>query len=811
MILWLESERATSGSRFRIMQYAKSLGLNDSDFLFRKLTRKGLYYRTKTIQEVKEETEEAFHLTMTRLLKKGDISLIVCQDPASLKIITGKYLSLSLCRGGVYSYKNIPVLVIDAAHKIHSVQAGKFIFLNDFKKVFRFYKNKKTPEPEFSYKVCRTKEDLLEFRSLISSALFISIDIETTGQFISCSGYTLLLPDNTLKSFVVPFIDPTKENCCFYEDAKTELLAWEICKEANQSTAPKVLQNGKYDSAYFIRYSIPLRNFIFDTMCMWHSLYCELPKSIDFISSILIDSYAYWKDSLKESSDDDSSASTRIPKTSEGLEKYWKYNAEDTYFTALCAMRLIEILLKQRNKPFLKNYLTEIRLTLGPCHTMEMTGTRFSTENQTALISKWATEQRLAEEDLEKMTWPGFNPNSSADVATLLHELLHITLPKRAPKRTTQKNFLKIVQQKDPLANRFISQIISVKEPKANISKYGKLNLINNRFFYSIGPKTVTERLASSSHAFHVGTNIQNIPREARPMLVPDPEFFIVDVDYAQSDAYYTAFVTEEEKFIDVLLSDKDTHCVHAAGFFKKDYKEVLALHKQNSDITDHPVTGIRQLTKKIIYGANYLMAENTFYIIMTRTSLIAAAKAVGFSDADSWSDSKLTLLGKSFLDAYHRQYPRIKEGLKEEIQKALRNNSTYTAPFGFTRKFFGDLTDKKTQGEFASFIGQGGTAGCINKAMLELHFSIRKEFPPNTFNLLFQVHDSLVFQVHRDFLWIIPKVLEITRQVCSVKGRTFSVPTEAVVGVEWNKKKLVPFIEDEPLEELKARVLAKA
>src|SRR3546814_11924425 len=82
------------------------------------------------------------------------------------------------------------------------------------------------------------------------------------------------------------------------------------------------MHNGAYDCSYFIRDLCPPRNYLYDSMLMWYSRFSELPKTLDFVSSILIDDYQYWKDDIKGTDNKDQVLGN--------LERYWRYNALDT-------------------------------------------------------------------------------------------------------------------------------------------------------------------------------------------------------------------------------------------------------------------------------------------------------------------------------------------------------------------------------------------------------------------------------------------------------------------------------------------------
>src|SRR3546814_20995587 len=86
---------------------------------------------------------------------------------------------------------------------------------------------------------------------------------------------------------------------------------------------------------------------------MWYSRFSELPKTLEFVSSILLDDYQYWKDDIKGTDNKDQVLGN--------LERYWRYNALDTRNTLLNTLLLIQLMTlspqMQRNyhDPFMWN------------------------------------------------------------------------------------------------------------------------------------------------------------------------------------------------------------------------------------------------------------------------------------------------------------------------------------------------------------------------------------------------------------------------------------------------------------------------
>src|SRR3546814_9753924 len=71
-------------------------------------------------------------------------------------------------------------------------------------------------------------------------------------------------------------------------------------------------------------------------MLMWYSRFSELPKTLDFVSSILLDDYQYWKDDIK--------GTDNKGQVLGNLERYWRYNALDTRNTLFNTLLLIQLM-----------------------------------------------------------------------------------------------------------------------------------------------------------------------------------------------------------------------------------------------------------------------------------------------------------------------------------------------------------------------------------------------------------------------------------------------------------------------------------
>lgn len=820
-ILWLEPPNLSNGLRKVAQNYLRNRDFNLYDFQFACITEGCLVKETKTRWAADMNKHSAFE----KKIKELAPNFIVCNDKAALNYITGKYTSLAKCRGSIYNYNNIPVLVIDDIHNTKRTNLGGWVFLQDLGKLKRWLSGQLREEPKFEYTVCHLITEVQHLAFTAERSTAISVDIETTGTTISSIQYTCLWKDTgnvwNMHTWNVPFINPLKPDGCHWETENEEIQIWSIIRKVNASSAIKILQNGSYDSAYLLKYRCPLFNYLGDTLHAWHSVWVESPKRLDFLASIALDKYCYWKDEGKVEDKKEDMRGGKIPKTKAGMDSYWLYGALDTHNTMLCFRFILAVMVEKKLDWAIENYRQEMRQQFGPALAMTMRGIKCNKKLQIKYAMEMQDKSDQARIDLQTaMGDPNFNPNSPPQLTQAIYSIFQAKPYGRGKQRTsTDEKVLKMIKDQSFFLNWFVEKLWVCKKNANNVSKYGSGVTLASRFMYKMcAGVTDTGRYASKGHDFWCGTNIQNLPYIMRPMLEADEGYVLFDIDYSQSDAYFTAFESGDEKFMATMLDKKDTHCLHCEFFFKKPYDELYAAHKKKEDWVSHNVTGVRSITKRVVYGANYLMAGATLLLTMTREPMQSAAKFLGIPNAHKLNDKQLIKLADAFLKKYFLMYPRLKEWLfNEAIPRAIAAGNLATCAFNRTRIFFGNLHDNKTQREFAAFFGQGGTAGNINKALDNIYYGIKlediaeytkepktasrlKKLESEGVQLLFQVHDSIVGQIPRSKLYLIKDIQIAMANHVRINDHTFQVPTEADVGLGWGKR-MMPYKDGTTIE----------
>lgn len=807
------------------------------------------YKNEKTLRfnpDKKDEIRKAVDIRVNAIKP----TLIVCSDPVSLGLFTGwdtRISTLDKCRGGVYEYNGITVIITLPVTAIHRniderlvkdvddegvtyepyrIPQGSWILARDWEKVSRYLHDKQRRLPDFQYSITRSVADCFAAREWLLGCSLISVDIET-GCFpaqITCIGYTGIRPDGRVRTFVIPFYDEYSEDGCFWQNEDDHAIAYSVCRDINESSILKVLQNGNYDVSYFIRDWLGLNNFLLDVMLLWYALYMELPKTLDFISSILLDNYQYWKDDIKGDEQKD--------EIQGNMERYWRYNGLDTYYTLFNGLYLLRLM---NVNPTMQSNYRDVFMRSVSALRISMRGVKADfkrmKQHREALKSEYdAGLKRLryliADND--------FNVNSPAQKVSLLYDVLGAR-PRNAKGRVLAANAkegpssgaiaLKAIKSEHPVFKYVVNALESAMEPDKQMGNItgreqedgtikGGIKFFTDRFRTCYGAAgTTSTRFNSKGSNFWDGTNAQNIRASMRDFLIADEGCILLDVDYSQSDDVFIGYESNDSAKIEVIESGVDGHAVHGELFFKKPYAEIVAGKKIGDPLIVHPIYGIRQLSKRIVHGTNFQMAAVTLYMTMGRDAVVAAMILMGHKNADSWSQEQLVNGCAVLMQAYRRKYPRLtpKEWYKE-IADMLRTKGTITNAFGVTRRFLADPNDSGTQREATGFIGQSDTAGNMNRAMYEIDHGYiptyfrdgenpdrdetprRMDLASHGFRFLLQTHDSFTAQLQLDhprFEEAVHNLLHVMERPVIINGHVVRVRTEASFGLRWGKKML--------------------
>ncbi len=676
--------------------------------------------------------------------------------------------------GSLITWKGIDFLIVDPLANLVTTNIGKPILRRFLQKILA--PEDWILEPEFKWELFSPAREkiLLDF---FSSCFLISTDTETRigdpERVIVCAGFSGIRFQNgqlQMMTVVVPLDD--EYNLLFVR----KVLAAKV---------PKVLQNGKYDIAYYFRYNAPMWGYSFDLINLFHSWEAEFPKDLGFISAYMIRNYIFHKNDGK---------------TGDKIQ-YYEYNAKDCYTTIIACLALLVEIPEYAER----NFLQEFPVVFS-CILSEATGLKWNSEKAEKLSEKVEEKMEKVKSKLQVMVGcPTFNPNSPPQTVRLFHLLGSKDVTGSTPPEKDK------VANRHPLNERIITSIVSYREAMKLNSSYFKEGVPwKGRLFYAINPHgTDTGRLASRESQFWCGLQIQNIPRDdeeenatnVKEVIESDEDFFLGEADYAQAEARDTAYLSGDTTLIkNVDDETKDFHGINASAFFGIPYEEIVkSWFDEAVDEWVHKTLNkpIRQLSKNTNHGANYNMGDQVLLDTMGIKKVLLAKQYLNL--LSYWKPIQVT---GHLLKIFAATYPILKGPYYEKIVNDVLTTGVLVGPTGWTRKCYGKPDrNKRDLNSYVAHPSQSLNAMTLNKAYVKVFQNIYLPNPKN-FKLHAQIHDSILFSYRKGFEHLAYQVAKEMRIPIQVKD-TFGITRELIVPVDL-KGNATTWSELKPMKKLK-------
>ena len=355
-----------------------------------------------------------------------------------------------------------------------------------------------------------------------------------------------------------------------------------------------------------------------------------------------------------------------------------------------------------------------------------------------------ATIQQLAGED--------FNINSNLQLQRILFEKL--TLPKT---RKIKTGYSTDAAELEKLAGShpIIASLLEYREVAKLKSGFSEMLLAlidpqSQRIHTTYEQATAaTGRLSSSA------PNLQNIPirgelgRQIRRAFVAPPGHVLLSADYSQIELRILAHLSEDETFCQAFAHGHDFHTAIAAK-----------IH----GVELHDVTGeMRNQVKQFSYGIAYGM------------STFGVSQRLGVEMDEA----------ASFVEMYSAQFPKVKEFLASQVEKARIDGFT-TTMFG-RRRYLPELLSSnfrlRALGERMALNApiQGSAADILKKAMVNVDAALSKQ---PIARMLLTVHDELVFEVPDDKIAAARSLIE--NEMTRAAELRCGLAVEVHSGVNW-------------------------
>ncbi len=522
------------------------------------------------------------------------------------------------------------------------------------------------------------------------------------------------------KAELVGLVFSFKEKEAYYVPIPEDLEeAKAICKEFKGVLEnPKVEiigQNIKYDMLVMRWYDIHLDGKLFDTMIAHYLLEPDLRHKLDFLAESLLQYKMVPIENLigKRGKNQLSMRDVSIAKASD-------YACEDADIT----LQIKEILQPKLKENELLKLYDEIEIPLVKVLSeIEYNGFRINPEffaDYSKLLQKSIDKK---EKEIYKQADVVFNIASPRQVGEVLFDKLKITY---RWKKTKQGQYSTSEEKLTELAvkNKIVSDILEYRGLTKLKSTYvDALPLL-------INPKT--QRVHSSFNQARAATgrlssenpNLQNIPiktevgREIRKAFEPrSKDFLILAADYSQIELRLIAEISKDEAMLDAFIKGLDIHTATAAKVYEVPLEEVTADQRRNAKTVNFSIT----------YGAG---STN-----LARQLKIKRGEA------------------KELIENYFKQYKGLKEYMDKTV--AFAREMGYVTTLLGRKRFLRDidsrngLTRSNAERVAINTPIQGTAADMIKVAMINIHNAMKKENYKS--KMILQVHDELVFDVHKD------------------------------------------------------------
>ncbi len=427
-----------------------------------------------------------------------------------------------------------------------------------------------------------------------------------------------------------------------------------------------------------------------------------------------------------------------------------------------------KILLKKLKEQSLYKVYSEIEVPLIPIiKKMEDRGILINVSYLKTLSKEYHQGLSKLEKNIYKYAGCEFNINSPKQLGEILFDQLNLVVKNQKRTGTGQKSTRESELEKMKDTHPIIKDILSYRELQKLLSTYidnlpariEKDGRLHARFLQT---GTTTGRMSSQ------GPNLQNIPvrtdlgRKIRNAFIASVGFKLVAFDYSQIELRVAAFLSGDEKLIEIFKSGGDVHTAVAAEVF-----DVPA------EMVDEEM---RRRAKVINFGILYGMGVN------------ALRQNLGTTRAEA----------QTFYDEYFKNFSGLAHYIREVKAEATRVGYTDTF-FGRRRSFEGlksFLPYVRAASERMAFNApiQGTEADIIKLAMVQVDEFLKNQNLEKDAHLLLQVHDELVYEVCVGKVdRVIRGIQNIMESVVSLK-ETKGVPicVDVKSGKSWGELKQV-------------------
>ena len=502
---------------------------------------------------------------------------------------------------------------------------------------------------------------------------------------------------------------PIKNNKSVHEKS------FEILKPFFESTEIiKVGHNIKFDIQVLHKYNVKVSSPIYDTMVAHYLINPDMRHNLDTLSESYLNYSPISIESLIGKK-----GKNQISMRDVSIDKITDYASEDADIT----LQLKSIFDKEIEVNNLGKIFYDIEIPMiNVLSEMETEGIKIDTSYLEKLDKEFEEDLEKLKKEIFKKSGEEFNLNSPKQLGEILFDKLKLV---SKPKKTKTGQYSTSEEVLSSLANdhKIIEDILEWRSLDKLQNTYVKslpneVSSLTNRVHSSFNQTvTTTGRLSSNN------PNLQNIPirtangQKIRRAFIPrGSDYILMAADYSQIELRVIASMSNEENMIDAFVNNQDIHTMTASKIYNVDPENVTREQRGNA----------KTVNFGIIYGVS----------------------AFGLSQQTDLNRSE----SKVMIDNYFLNYPGLKKYMSDQIDFA-RNNGYVETIMG-RRRYLQNINSQNNMLRSSSERNainapiQGSAADIIKIAMININSELKKQSLKS--KMLLQVHDELVFDVHK-------------------------------------------------------------
>ncbi len=511
----------------------------------------------------------------------------------------------------------------------------------------------------------------------------------------------------------------------------------------------KIGQNLKYDMSVLARYGVSFAGPLFDTMLESYVLNSTATRhNMDALAEF------YLGRSTVHFEDIAGKGAKQLTFNQIALEVAADYAAEDADITLQLHQHLMPLLQAQ---PSLEQTFRQID--------MPLVAILSAVERQGAMVDGRLLKQHGAElaqrlQALTEEAWEQageqFNLDSTKQLQAIFYDKLNLPVLKKTPggkPSTAEPVLVDLAQDYELPATilqyRGLAKLKSTYTDKLPLDINADTGRIHTSYHQAVA---ATGRLSSSD------PNLQNIPirnaegRRIRQAFVAPAKKVIMASDYSQIELRIMAHLSGDAGLHKAFAEDQDIHRATAAEVFDRALDAV----------TDEERRSAKAINFGLIYGMSAFGLGRQLNISRT--------------------------LAQEYIDRYFARYPGVLRYMDETRSQAAQQGYVETV-FG-RRLYLPEINARQVmrrQAAERTAINapmQGTAADIIKRAMISVHEWLSAE--PLDAQMIMQVHDELVFEVHEADVDALQQKVEAL--MCSAAELSVPLTVETGVGANWDE-----------------------